>query len=155
MDPPPAPTERTSTHGVCNGIPTTAPSYLTCGRPSTSSAVSKLVPPTSPVIASLMPSWLQSVLAPTAPATGPDITVSNGRERASVKVTHPPEDVVMRHSPEKPSSASPDSSRSRYADTVGRTYASMTVVEARSYSRYWPVTWCESETGPPKPASRR
>ena len=44
------------------------------------------------------------MLAPTAPATGPDITVSNGRERASVNVTQPPEEVVIRHSPSKPSS---------------------------------------------------
>ena len=36
----------------------------------------------------------------------------------------------------------------------GRTYASMTVVVVRSYSRYSPETWCESESSPSKPASR-
>ena len=49
------------------------------------------------------------------------MTVSNGRERASANATQPPDDVVIRHSPSKPLLAEPDSSRSRYADTAGRT----------------------------------
>src|SRR5215212_6622126 len=121
MEPPPAPTERTSTHGVCSGIPTTSPSYLTVGRPPTSRQVSKLVPPTSAVIARSRPRSRHSVLAPTAPATGPDITVSNGRELASSNETQPPEEVVIRQSPSKLAAFSPDSSRSRYPDTAGRT----------------------------------
>src|SRR2546423_72010 len=36
----------------------------------------------------------------------------------------------------------------------GRTYASITVVDVRSYSRYSPETRCERETSPSKPAER-
>jgi hypothetical protein len=93
---PPAPIERTSTQGVSTGSPTMLPWYINCGRPALTRQVSKLVPPTSAVITCSMPSRRAISPAPLAPATGPDMTVSKGREAASPKVIAPPPERVIR-----------------------------------------------------------
>ena len=75
------------------------PSYMSCGRPPLTRQVSKLVPPTSAVIRLSIPSERASSPAPSAPATGPDMMVSNGRSSASAKVIEPPPERVMSSRP--------------------------------------------------------
>ena len=89
------------------------PSYMSCGLPPLTRQVSKLVPPTSAVMRSSMPSLRASSPAPSAPATGPDMMVSNGRSSASAKVIEPPPERVMSKRPANPVFASSSASRRR------------------------------------------
>ena len=108
MEPPPAPTERMSTHGICNGIPTTSPSLRTLG--SSVDEQTGVEARAAHIRGDREASRARCIArlgTSTAPATGPDMIVSNGRRRASPNATLPPEDVVIKHSPSKFSACRP------------------------------------------------
>ncbi len=86
---------------------------MVCGRPSITTETSKLVPPTSAAITWSIPSSRARPAAPSTPATGPEMIVSNGRSAASSKVIAPPPERISSVVAEQPSSAKPPPSRSR------------------------------------------
>ncbi len=95
MLPPPAPTARMSSMGTRMGRPySSAASRAVAGRPSATTAMSRLVPPTSQVIRSRSPTAAPSRPAAATPAAGPERIVLTGRRRATAWEATPPLDWI-------------------------------------------------------------
>ncbi len=137
IDPPPAPMEDTATVGVSTGNSATCSSELSTGRPSRTTPISALVPPTSKVIRSAdsHPASRAASAAPLTPAAGPDSSATTGRSCSVPASSAPPLDRAIRAGVPMPRSSSPALSRSAYDSTSGLMPALIAVSTPRSYSR--------------------
>src|SRR5699024_7696819 len=71
----------------------------------------------------------------TTPPASPDSTVRAGWSAASLGLSRPPEDCIIRQLVFMPAAVRPRSSRWIYPAILGETYALLAAVELRSYSR--------------------
>ena len=92
-----------------------------------------------------------SAAAPTTPAAGPERIVRTGSSRASRAPIALPLDCITRSRAARRSR----SSRPRWEDIRGATYALTTVVESRSNSRYSARMRWDTESGRPSGVSAR
>ena len=86
--------------------------------------------------------------APTAPAAGPDRTAQAAWRPASAAEVRPPFERMISGSG-RPASMARRPSRSRYPPSSGDRYASITVVDVRSYSRKTASRSCDADTCTP------
>src|ERR1700716_584726 len=89
-EPPPAPSDLTSTVGTEVQIPMTSPRVRRSGVASRTSATSYDVPPTSQVIARVTSLARATIEDAVTPAAGPDAARRIGTRRASSVVIDPP-----------------------------------------------------------------
>src|SRR5213594_3657433 len=153
MLPPPALTVSIRTAGRATTSPATLPPPSPRGVPPVTRLASALVPPMSSVNRSRSPTAAPTSRAPTTPPAGPDSASDAARVAAAPGGSVPPLDVMTRSSP-MPRARTSRSSRPRYAETLGRRYASTVVVLVRSNARNTGSTWWLATTGTSGRASR-
>ena len=109
-EPPPAPTERTSTIGTAIGMPhSSSEKVVSAGSPARISPVSKLVPPMSAMIRFANCTSLATYEVAITPPAGPERTIETGFSRAPAGVITPPLERITSRSPmprSRPSSLS-------------------------------------------------
>ena len=93
------------------------------------------------------PAAFATPTAPTTPAAGPESRVRTGWLRATATLISPPLDCMMRIGAGQPISSASVSSCLAIRSIRGITYAFITVVVARSYSRNSGETSQDRETG--------
>ena len=146
MLPPPAPIVWMSIVGIDTGSVSNCCSVSIFAWPPAMSDASRLVPPMSIVIRFSCPRISPSAAAPMTPPAGPDSTRCTGCSFADATVIAPPPERVSRKCPPNLPCSRLPSSVSRYVVVIGLTYASITAVLVRSYSRYSRLSRCESVT---------
>ena len=125
----------TSTAGARTGKSPTFVSRVISGRPDTQTATSVDVPPMSNVRMRSKPAWDATNDAPLTPPAGPDSTSGPGSCTRDSRLIRPPSDRTTWIGARTCAAASPSRTFIRYRSRVGETYAFISVVTARSYSR--------------------
>ncbi len=125
----------TSTAGARTGKSPTFVSRVISGRPDTQTATSVDVPPMSNVRMRSNPAWDATNDAPLTPPAGPDSTVCTGFLHADSRLISPPSERTTWIGARTSAAASPSRTFVRYFSSTGATYAFISVVTVRSYSR--------------------
>ena len=133
-----------SSAGSAIGRPATFRSAVSATLPSSITHTSQDVPPMSKHSTSRSPAASLSSSAPPTPPAGPDSTVSAACAAARRASVSPPEDCITCTAGNPLSLACPPS-RSKYAASRGERAASISVVDARSYSLNVPTSSCDSD----------
>jgi hypothetical protein len=113
IDPPPAPTLRTSSVGALAGKAPTSVEREIVGMPSTITETSVDVPPMSKAISFGRPDLRAIITVEVTPPAGPESTVWTGRSEAAAALISPPSDRTICSRAFTPSSRSRLSIRDR------------------------------------------